>query len=160
MIIPSIKSSIYLLDRDIEGTYEMSVYLENNFNKSYVILANQDVTKIFTIYNNVKIDRDSYVTNSRILRDSIKYKGFAETFHQYNVRYYLSRGEGMFEDFTDLFTEDIDISSKTRKDLILDLLGQKKFYPIDIDKYFEEYRPDQYFKLEKKIGDWYLYKIE
>ena len=159
VIIPSYKSSIDFLDRNIEGTQEMSEYLENNFNKSYIILANQDTPKIFTIYNNVKIDRGSYAANPGILRDSIKNNGFVETFHQYNVGYYLSQGEGNFKDFTYLFTEDLDLLRK-RNDLILDILGQKKFYSIDIDKYFEKYRPDQYFKLEKKIGDWYLYKIE
>lgn len=163
LIIPSYESSIDLLDRNIEGTHEMSEYLENNFNKSYIILANQETPKIFTIYNNVKIDRESNEKKSKILRDCIQNKGFVETFYQYNARYYLSQGEGHFKDFTYLFTEDIPADSdrySRRTDLILDRLGQKKFYSFDIDKYYEEYRPDQYFKLEKKIGDWYLYKIE
>lgn len=163
LIIPSYKSSIDLLDLNIEGTHEMSEYLENNFNKSYIILANQDITKIFTIYNNVKIDRGSY-KKSIILRDGIKNKGFVETFHQYNARYYLSQGEGDFKEFTHLFMEELDIDrSSRRKDLILDRLGQRNYYSYystDFDQSFEEYRPDQYFKLEKMIGDWYLYKIE
>ncbi len=161
LIIPSYIDSNDTLNHDIPGTREMSDYLEHNLRENDIILRTQTTPRIFALYNNAKVRGHSFYGNEQAtIKKNIKDAGFVESFSQYGVKYYLSEGEGNFEEFTYLFVDEIEESPRVRTDLILSGIGQKEYYSVDMDEYYNQYRPDQYFVLEKTIGNWYLYRLE
>ncbi|MCQ1536895.1 glycosyltransferase family 39 protein [Methanosarcina sp. KYL-1] len=161
LILPSYSDSKETLNHDIPGTREMSGYLEKNLGENDVILRTQTTPRIFSLYNNAKVCGHAFYGDEQAtIKKSIKDTGFVETFSQCGVKYYLSEGEGNFEEFTYLFVDEIEESPQVRTDVILSVIGQEEYYSVDMDEYYNQYRPDQYFVLEKTIGNWYLYRLE
>ncbi len=116
---------------------------------------------------------------SETIRSEIHDSGFTNTMNKYNVTYYVSEGESDFTDLLYLF-EPISVSIiPTRSEHILyrisdeyrkkykdtqfvDLSSQivKTKLLVNLDESNNKYNPEQYFELEKVIGNYYIYKLK
>lgn len=112
--------------------------------------------------------------NPDLIRPEIKELGLKKALEKYNCTYYLSIGETDFSSLINYYARTSYQNEISRADLILyrtkqDSLNRSfdtrselnnKFHSTDINEKIKKYNPEQYFELEKIIGDIYIYKLK
>ncbi len=158
------------------GLEEAGVYLRNNLDEKINILYNDYKIYAITIFSSF---HNPCQLDKRTIRPLVREKGLQEILKKYNCTYYASIGESDFKSFLDYFVETSHKNELSRTDLIL-LRTSKKItdkynyqqtfdmrtefietnYLINPQEAYLQFNPKQYFKLEKIIGDIYIYKLK
>jgi hypothetical protein len=145
----------------ISGTEEMSEYLDVNVSDSERILRTSQMASLLAIYSDVGIVGSS-VPNSisdaqiQAMKSDVESNGLGCALLERNVTRYLSLGPGQFERLEHLLTLN-DRTTSGRRNAILRETNPSYQSPLRDNGVSP---PSQYFELETRIGDWYLYEIQ
>jgi hypothetical protein len=147
------------------------LYLRENLEKKVNILYDDYRLYGVTIFNSF---HSPCLLNPDLVRPEVKEAGLKKTLEKYNCTYYISIGELDFSNLINYYTQ-VNYQNKiSRTDLISyrtkqDSLDRSfdtrseldnEFHSTDINEKIKKYNPEQYFELEKIIGDIYIYKLK
>ncbi len=160
LIIPSYFGAKNMLNKEKNGTYEMSEYLQSVLDEKDKMITVGSDAQVFAIYNNTKV-MPYTIRGREVILKEIQENGFIKTMGKYNVRYYMTAGKRDFKDILPWFDEKINFYCKTGMGSIQSKAEQRECISQDkLEKIYEIYEPYQYFELEKNFGDFYLYRIK
>jgi hypothetical protein len=155
----------------VSGLEEAGLYLRENLEKKVNILYDDYRLYGVTIFNSF---HSPCLLNPDLVRSEVKEAGLKKTLEKYNCTYYISIGELDFSNLINYYTQ-VNYQNKiSRTDLISyrtkqDSLDRSfdtrseldnEFHSTDINEKIKKYNPEQYFELEKIIGDIYIYKLK
>ena len=156
LVKPSYDKTKNMLDREISGTHEMSSYIQSSIEKNDKMIV-YTYAPDFIIHNKVKTVYYNINGNGRgRVVEEIQENGFTKTMQNHNIKYYMTANTRDFKDILPWFDKEAVYKCDTPMQGKIDqrkcIFEQEKMYKI--------YKPYQYFNLEKKFGNFLLFRIK
>lgn len=148
-----------LFSREMEGTIETVNYLKERLKPGDKVLRTHSDIKFLTLYGGIKTPRVSYSGDLEKLRSEVAEKGFAQTMKSYNIKYYVNVGRGDFKSLLPLYDEKYRPILKNRSNMIEQRNEDIGYVEAEMTYRIDENVLDDFLEVEKRIGDYWLYKI-